>query len=231
VLIDSIIKEERGLLDIIDRAINEHYNSDINRPMSGNDIIIRDILLVYFMKILQADKALAPFTVIALEKSFFFGLSFMVNGENKIIRTGGNIDRIDRLSGTTRIVDYKTGETAERINSISDLFADDRKKELDCWLQTLLYCEAWLAGNEISLIRPSIYKVKELSAEKFSDSLKIKEEKNSYFLLNDYQKVREPFLNGLREVIALIFNREEPFRMTKNLNKCGYCPYRGLCQR
>ncbi len=152
---------------------------------------------------MQADKALAPFTVIALEKSFFFGLSFTVNGENKIIRTGGNIDRIDRLSGTTRIVDYKTGETAERINSISDLFADDRKKELDGWLQTLLYCEAWLAGNEMCLIRPSIYKVKELSAEKFSDTLKIKEEKNSDFLLNDYQKVREPFLKGLREVIAI----------------------------
>lgn len=230
-LIDTLIKEESGLLDIVDRAIDEHYNSDIHRPMSGNDIIIRDILLVYSKKILQADKALAPFTVIALEKSFFFGLSFTVNGENKIIRTGGNIDRIDRLSGTTRIVDYKTGETAERINSISDLFADDRKKELDGWLQTLLYCEAWLTGNEKCLIRPSIYKVKELSAEKFSDILKVKEEKNSDFLLNDYRKVRESFLEGLCEVITKIFNSEEPFRMTKNHNKCGYCPYRALCQR
>jgi hypothetical protein len=229
--VDSLIKEEGRLLDIIDRAINEHYNSDMNRPMSGNDIIIRDILLVYFMKILQSDKALAPFTVIDLEKTFYFGLSFTGNGENKIIRTGGNIDRIDRLSDTIRIVDYKTGDTAERINSISDLFADDRKKDLDGWLQTLLYCEAWIAGNEMCLIRPSIYKVKELSAEKFSDKLKIKEEKNSDFLLNDYQTVRESFLKGLREVIALIFNPEEPFRMTKNLNKCGYCPYQALCQR
>ena len=229
--INSLVKDESGLLNIIDSAINEHYNSDLNRTMSGNDIIIRDILLVYFIKILQSDKALAPFTIIGLEKSLHFSLSFGIKGENKIIRTGGNIDRVDRLSGTTRIVDYKTGETAERINSISDLFADDRKKELDGWLQTLLYCEAWLAFNEKCLIKPSIYKVKELSVEKFSDSLRIKEEKNSDFLLSDYQTVREPFLRGLGEVIALIFNPEEPFRMTKKLNKCGYCPYRSLCQR
>ena len=231
VLIDSLVKDETGLLNIIDSAINEHYNSDMNRTMSGNDIIIRDILLVYFMKILQSDKALAPFTVTGIEESFHFRLSFEGNGENRIIRTGGKVDRIDRLSDTTRIVDYKTGETAERINSISDLFADDRKKELDGWLQTLLYCEAWLAGNEMCIVRPSIYKVKELSAVKFSDTLRIKEEKNSDFLVNDYRTVREAFLGGLREVISLIFNPAEPFRMTKNLNKCGYCPYRSLCQR
>jgi hypothetical protein len=218
-------------LNIIDQAINENYNSDVMRPLSGNDIIIRDILFIYLQKILNADRAIAPFKIVELEKSFNFMLPFQFKGETKEIRTGGNIDRVDKLGGRTRIVDYKTGETAQKIASVSDLFVDDRKKDLDGWLQTLLYCEAYLTKNPDVIVRPSIYKVKELSAEKFSDILKIREEKNSEFILEDYQILRGSFLEGLKGVSTAIFSAEEPFRMTKNTNKCSYCPYRDLCQR
>jgi hypothetical protein len=201
------------------------------RPQSGSEIIIRDILLIYSLKILKADRTIAPFTIIDLEKSFHFNLLFNCNGETKTIRTGGNIDRIDNISGLTRIVDYKTGETTDRINAIDDLFEDDRKKALDGWLQTLLYCEAYLAGRDGIVVRPSIYKVKELSSENYSDVLKIKTDKGAESIIDDYQKVREAFLEGLKGTISKIFSPDEPFRMTSALNKCGYCPYRALCQR
>jgi hypothetical protein len=73
--------------------------------------------------------------------------------------------------------------------------------------------------------------VKELSAERSSDILKIREEKNNDLLLDDYQTIREAFLEGLKSLVAIIFNPEEPFRMTNNSGKCGYCPYSSLCQR
>lgn len=231
VYIDRLIKDESHLLNVIDKAINENYSSDVRQPVRGNDIIIRDILLIYLQKILASDRAIAPFTIIGLEKSFNFMVPLKLKGENKLIKTGGNIDRIDRLDGKTRIVDYKTGETAQKIGSVDDLFANDRKKDLDGWLQTLLYCEAYLAKNPDAIVRPSIYKVKELSAEKFSDILKIREEKNSELILEDYQIIRGSFLEGLHGLITTIFSTEEPFRMTKTINKCGYCPYNGLCQR
>lgn len=229
--INSLIKDEGFLLNIIDQAINETYNSDMLRPLSGNDIIIRDILFIYLIKILTTDKTLAPFTILELEKSFNFMIFFASDGETRKIRTGGNIDRIDRHGGRTRIVDYKTGETAQKINSVSDLFRNDRKKELDGWLQTMLYCEAYLAVNPGIVLQPSIYKVKELSADNFSETLKIGEERNSDFRIEDYRSVRDDFLEGLKGVISEIFSPEEPFRMTGNYSKCGYCPYSGLCQR
>lgn len=229
--IDALLKDESYLLNIIDQTINENYNSDILRPLSGNDIIIRDILHFYLQKILNTDKAIAPFKIIELEKSFHFVLSFELSGEIIKIRTGGNIDRIDHLAGKTRIVDYKTGETAQKVNSVSDLFRDDRKKDLDGWLQTMLYCEAYLDINPGIAVRPSIYKVKELSAENISDRLKISEGKNNDFHLEDYKMVRNDFLEGLKGLITAIFSPEEPFRMTSNISKCGYCPYRALCQR
>jgi hypothetical protein len=229
--INALLKDESYLLNIIDQAINENYSSDIFRPLSGNDIIIRDILHFYLQKILNTDKALAPFTITELEKSFHFMLSFELNGEITKIRTGGNIDRIDCIAGRTRIVDYKTGETAQKVNSINDLFKDDRKKDLDGWLQTMLYCEAYLDVNPGIAIRPSIYKVKELTAQNFSDALKISEGKNNDLRLEDFQMIRKEFVEGLKGSISAIFNPEEPFRMTRNINKCGYCPYRALCQR
>jgi hypothetical protein len=73
--------------------------------------------------------------------------------------------------------------------------------------------------------------VKELSAENFSDTLKISEGKNNDLRLEDYQMIRNDFLDGLKGLISAIFSPEEPFRMTSNINKCGYCPYRALCQR
>ncbi len=229
--VNALLKDESYLLNIIDQAINENYSSDMFRPLNGNDIIIRDILHFYLQKILNTDKSIAPFTIIELEKPFHFVLSFESGGEITKIRTGGNIDRIDRLAGKTRIVDYKTGETAQKINSVSDLFRDDRKKDLDGWLQTLMYCEAYLDVNPGITVRPSIYRVKELSAEKFSDTLKISEGKNNDLRLEDYQMIRNDFLDGLKGLISAIFSPEEPFRMTSNINKCGYCPYRALCQR
>ena len=229
--IEALIEDERHLLDTIDLAITENYSSDTMRPLSGNDVIIKDILFIYLQKILTADRAIAPFTIAGLETSFSFMLPFKLNGENREIRTGGNIDRVDRLRGKTRIVDYKTGEIAQKIGSVGDLFVDDRKKDLDGWLQTLLYCEAYLVENPEVSVRPSIYKVKELTTEKSSDILKIKEDKNNEVMLDDYKTVRGSFLEGLGGVITAIFSADEPFRMTKNINKCVYCPYNGLCQR
>jgi CRISPR/Cas system-associated exonuclease Cas4 (RecB family) len=229
--IDALIKDESHLMNIIDLAIAENYSSDMVRPLNGNDVIIKDILFIYLQKILNADKAFAPFAIAGLEESFSFKLPFQLKGESIEIRTGGNIDRVDHLKGKTRIVDYKTGETAEKINSVGDLFVDDRKKDLDGWLQTLLYCEAYLVENPDVIVRPSIYKVKELTTDKSSDILVIKEDKTSEIRLDDYQTVRGSFLDGLEGVISTIFSAEEPFRMTKNTNKCGYCPYKGLCQR
>ncbi len=169
--------------------------------------------------------------MINLEKSYIFNFTFKADDKALTVRTGGSVDRVDMKSGITRIVDYKTGTAARRINSIEELFGDDRKRELDGWLQTLLYCEAFLAENPEVKVKPSIYKVRELPGENSPDMLRIKFEKNQELLVEDYQQVRGEFLDGLRSTIATIFSKGEPFVMTTNTRKCGYCPYRGLCQR
>ncbi len=230
-ILDSIIRDENKLLLLIDKTINENYNREMERSLSDNELIVRDILLMYLIKILRADKTVAPFTIINLEESFIFNLNAEINSKIFTIRTGGNIDRIDCFSGITRIVDYKTGVIAPRINSVSDLFTDDRKKDYDGWLQTLLYCEAYLAKSPDALVKPSVYRVKELPGHKYADTLKIRGEKNSDLLVENYEIIRKEYLYGLTGTIKSIFSSEEPFRMTHDENKCRLCPYKALCMR
>jgi hypothetical protein len=229
--IESLTKEDKYIRNIIDQSVNESFAIDGLRRTSGNNLIIKEILFTYLKLIMDADREIAPFTIIELEKQLSFNLEVACDGKEYVFRTGGTIDRLDRVEGVTRVVDYKTGDTVRKISSTEDLFADDRKKDLDGWLQTLLYCEAWFAHNKTGSVRPSIYRVKKLTAERFSDTLKIGEGRAGELTVNDYQVVRESYLSGLKGVISSIFSIDEPFRMTTHLSKCRYCLYSGLCQR
>jgi hypothetical protein len=174
----------------------------------------------------------APLVVLNLEDTFTFLLPFVSSGSQVEILTGGKIDRIDTVNGVTRIVDYKTGNVSESVNSVSDLFIDDRKKDADGWLQTLLYCEAYLASNPGSTIRPSVYKIKKLDGAIISDKLKLKNGSKNEAVIDNYDSVREEFLHSLKSLISIIFSDDEPFVKTIDTwGKCSWCPYRTLCMR
>lgn len=231
-ILDSIIRDKPHLLRVTNEAISEKFNNGKDSIVSGNEMIVRDVLMAYLTKILSADKFLSPFTILHLEKSFSFTLSILSNESPVEIITGGNVDRIDVVQGVTRIVDYKTGTVAETINSPDDLFVDDRKKDADGWLQTLLYCEAHLAKNPGIVIRPSVYKIKRLTSGNLSDKLKLKTGPKNEVQVDDYKSVREEFLYGLKGIVTTIFNNKEPFSMTTDIRgKCSYCPYKQLCAR
>ncbi|MCX6254530.1 MAG: PD-(D/E)XK nuclease family protein [Bacteroidia bacterium] len=231
-MLSSIIRNRHLLSGVINEAVNEKLRDGRDGFISGNELIVRDVLMTYLIRILDTDKALAPLTILNLEDPFSFKLSTFSNGSQIEILTGGKVDRIDIVSGVTRIVDYKSGAVAEIINSIGDLFADDRKKDPDGWLQTLLYCEAYLANKPGNVIRPSVYKIKKLDGSLISDKLKLKTDSKSEMVIDDYKMVREEFVYGLKEIITKIFSIDESFSMTSDTRgKCSFCPYKSLCMR
>jgi CRISPR/Cas system-associated exonuclease Cas4 (RecB family) len=231
-MIDLIISDKKRIERIVIDVINEKFSGGAGRIIGGNEFIIRDILIAYVLKILRADKTLAPYEILHLESVFSFPVSISSGGFDIVVLTGGKVDRIDLIQGVTRIVDYKTGSVAEKITSIEDLFADTRKKDTDAWLQTLLYCEAYQVNNKGSVVRPSVYKVRKLTSASDNDRLKIKVDSRSEIAVDNYQLVRDGFIKNLNEVIADIFSVNEPFIMTDDIRgKCSYCPYRRLCIR
>jgi len=230
--IETLLKEENILTGIISEAVNRRFLSEADRIEHGNETVVRDVLQTYITRILKTDLSITPVYIVSLEKKYSFPFEFN-DGANKYeLMVGGYIDRVDIVNGTARIVDYKTGSVADLIGSISDLFADDRKKDSDGWLQTLIYCEAVYGRTTADAIRPSIYKIKKSNTGILSDKLRIKTETKKDILLEDYSVIRGSFIDGLTETISLIFNENEPFRMTEDrAGKCRYCVYRGLCMR
>jgi hypothetical protein len=228
--IAGIAKNKEQLLCSVNDAVNEQYKSGRHESESGNEMIVRDVLMSYVTRILNYDISVAPFTILNLEDSFTFNLPLQFRGKQVNILTGGKVDRIDRID-TTRIIDYKTGTVSETISSIGDLFLDDRKKDPDGWLQTLMYCEAFLAGNPGSSVRPSVYKIRKMAGDSHSDKLRIKT-RGTDLVIENYSLIKDEFLNGLTELVNIIFSENEPFVKTSDLRgKCSFCPYKTLCAR
>jgi CRISPR/Cas system-associated exonuclease Cas4 (RecB family) len=230
--IGSLVKEKQILYSAIDDAVRNRFQFGEDRIVHGNEIIVRDVLLTYLIRILNADISLSPLQLVSLEKKYSFPLALIDGHNNIVLNVGGIVDRIDILNGTARVVDYKTGSVSESPGTLSDLFADDRKKDSDGWLQTLIYCEALQGKIKAAAIRPSIYKIKKGSTGILADKLRIKTDSKQDIVIEDYSELRSGFIAGLTETMSLIFSESEPFRMTDDrAGKCRYCSYKGLCMR
>ncbi len=229
-VLEDISRNDALLHNTISSSIQKEFRDGAEVPVTGNELIVREVLHTYVKRILLSDKSIAPFTMLHLEEYFDFSIAVPADKGEIHVRTGGYADRIDRINGITRIVDYKTGFVGEFICSVDDLFEEDRMKESDGWLQVLLYCEAWYRKNPGSTVIPSIYKIKKMTGKPFNDRLVIREGKTDN-LIDDYRDIRDQFVSGISELIAKIFSKDEPFNMTEELSKCRYCPYNVLCSR
>lgn len=228
---ELILKDESGIKAAIVSEFSAIFGEWASELADGRLLIAMDVLKEYVGKIIRTDISVAPFKIIAMEKEFSFPVSVRVLHKEREIRTGGVIDRIDDLSGTVRIVDYKTGRVSDRVSSIMSLFANDRPKDHDGWLQILLYCEAFLRMNPGVYARPSVYRIRRSAGGGESDRLRVGQDAGPDLIVTRYDSVRDSFAGQLAAIIKTIFNDNEPFEMTNDQKKCNYCPYRGICMR
>jgi hypothetical protein len=230
--LSELIRDKGKIINYINTSLSKKLGKEERDLIYGNEIIVSDVIFTYVQRILKADYEFAPFTVSGLEKRVLFSLDVPHCDGMISVRTGGVIDRTDSVAGKNRVVDYKTGSVSESIGSISDLFEDDRKKEHDGWLQTLLYCESLFRSNVNGTIRPSIYKIKKAGEGILNDRLRIKSDRKNEMTVESYSEIRDEFITGLKNTVYKIFSIEEPFRMTGDINqKCRYCCYKKLCLR
>jgi hypothetical protein len=230
--IDGLLNDERLLYKLITNVINEKFKRGNDSYFVANEQIVTNVLKVYINRILEIDKKLTPFIIMAVEKPVSFRIEYEVNGTSDNIVIGGTIDRVDIKDGVTRIVDYKTGVTVDSIGSVGELFRDDRKKDADGWLQTMLYCEGYLREKPETVVMPVVYKIKKTPGDQMTGLLKIGASRKETMVLNDFRMVRDEFMDGLKNIIGKIFSETEPFIMTNDAwNKCSVCPYRILCMR
>ena len=226
--LESLILQKQALRNEIERSVRKKLG--FGAKDDGATLIANEALFSYILNILKADISYLPLEILNLETKISFPVDICLDNAPCRIMIGGIADRIDIHENTIRVVDYKTGQVAQSINSVSELFDDDRKKDPDGWLQTLLYCEALYNKSAAMKIRPSIYKIRKIGGTAHDDALFIKNDKTP-FVVDNYSAVRDEFIAGLTDTINLIFSDDEPFTMTAKTDKCKYCAYKDLCMR
>ena len=114
---------------------------------SGKNLIIREILASMIQRFLKAERAElrniassgSSLELLGLEENYSWEI---VLGNGTKVRIHGNIDRIDKVSGEVRIIDYKTGSVEDKNLQIK-VWEDLRQpKEANKSLQLMMY--AWL---------------------------------------------------------------------------------------
>ncbi|NQY10797.1 MAG: PD-(D/E)XK nuclease family protein [Flavobacteriales bacterium] len=89
------------------------------------------------------DKKGSSVRIVSLEDKLEFLTTAKINGEEKTIKLKGKVDRIDETNGTTRIIDFKTGNVSPgdlKVAAVEDVFENSKKaKSLQLLFYALLY--------------------------------------------------------------------------------------------
>ncbi len=229
--LENILNDKVLIENEIRKAIGRNYLKQVTPgkpvPIEGKALLIFENIKTFIRKLIEVDMDLTPFHLIELEGKFTTSLDVVVDGLPRKIFIGGKIDRLDRVNGVTRALDYKTGNVENLvISEIDDLFESEKENNKKEILQALIYCMIYSeSSGDNSAIQPAIYSLRKLFGEKFSPDIKRAGAK----LL--YQDVKDEFREKLAGTLSEMFSESGSFKQTPHLRFCGYCAYKKVCLR
>lgn len=149
-MIVALRKDRRQLEAFVDAAFQEELFKESN-PKShpqynGLQLLNRNVILLYLIRLLDYDAHHAPLTIISLEQGYYSQIAFQTAKGQKTIRIGGFIDRLDYVTingrPVIRVIDYKTGRPlSTRPRDLSEVFDPEfvDSKHTTYYLQAFLY--------------------------------------------------------------------------------------------
>ncbi|WP_347840955.1 PD-(D/E)XK nuclease family protein [uncultured Draconibacterium sp.] len=225
--LEEIQKNRVWLENEVTKQIAYHYLKK-KKPikgeikLEGKTLLIFENAITYLRQLLKIDKDLAPFTVVSLEQKYKRWIKI---GE-KSVCVGGKIDRVDRVGGITRVLDYKTGNVKSTgFRSIDELFERDAKAPKKEILQALIYSWGLGANTGSEPVQAAIYSLRSLFADDFSALIKMKSKE--FF----FDAINEEFEAELTQLVTEIYSEKNDFSQTEHIKKCEYCAYRTICRR
>jgi CRISPR/Cas system-associated exonuclease Cas4 (RecB family) len=229
--LENILNDKVLVENEIRKAIGRNYLKQVAPgkpvPIEGKALLIFENIKTFIKRLIEVDMDLTPFHLIELEGKYVTSLDVVVNGQLHKIFIGGKIDRLDRVNGIIRALDYKTGNVENLvISEIADLFEKEKENNKKEILQALLYCMIYSESTgESSAVQPAIYSLRKLFGEKFTPDIKRYGEKLIY------QDVKDEFRQELAGMLSEMLSESGSYTQTPHLKFCGYCAYRKVCLR
>ncbi len=226
------IKDTKFIDRIIRQAITEEYfKKDAyeieNLELEGNVRLIYEYIKTYIKQLLKVDAGFAPLTIESCENDYSGEIEFESNGAKNKILIGGKIDRLDRVNGQIRIIDYKTGNVKTLgFYDLKDVFDSEQKDPKKEIFQALYYSyiiKSYYLGNDA--ISAGVYDLKQLFSDKFDPLIKYNRKP---LLFNSMVETYELELKGL---LSEMFSADNEFGQTEYQDHCRQCPYKSICHR
>ena len=192
---------------------------DIMHPVNGIQLINASVIITYIKQLLKIDSRLAPFTILGLENVVMKDIN-VKTAEGQLTTTiGGRIDRMDCVTCADgvrriRVIDYKTGKNNKRNDGYI----------LQSFIYSLLVDESPIMNPEKLEVSPALLYIQHSAGKDFDPTVVYEKEK-----VTNVSKYREEFMNTVEQIIAEIFNPEQPFACTDDKTACTHCPYSNLC--
>ena len=229
--IEALLKHPLKLESYVDNAFKElffHIPQEEKSEYNGTQLINSEVIVRYLRQLLKHDYAYAPFTFEASEKDVFEEVSIHTPNGDLTTRIGGVIDRMDSKDGILRIVDYKTGGSADKSQSIDSLFMRDKNRS-GYIFQTFLYA-CIMSRLSQQRIAPALLYIHRAAADDYSPIIRIKEDKEVEEVL-DFSIYEGKFREKLQKLLEEIFHPDIPFTQTDVEDKCAYCDFKAMCRK
>lgn len=220
---------ETTINKLIDEMFIENFRLNPNEKVDyeGQRLIVREIVKRFATRILQQDKARAPFVMEAVEAQ---GLLYNVKIDHApgYVVIGGMIDRIDRKDNELRIIDYKTGRDKLEFDSLDSLFVRDVSRNKAAF-QTFLYALLHKANHPTHgmTVLPGLINRDYLFGKQSDFGFTLKKGE----VVQATDQMMNEFELHLRKILEEIFNPEEVFDQVLQIETCSYCPYKNICYR
>jgi len=204
---------------------------------AGKNLLLVEVAKIMIRNYIRREKALVEelagkgetLTVTMLEKPLSGSLDLPVDGTKRKIRIKGFVDRVDRLGGITRVIDYKTGIVNSKEVAVKEWEALLTEPVLDKGFQLLTY--AWLlAGQQAGdLLHAGILSLKKQGAGFITVSVPRENEEKPSRIIGSREIMKMGEI--LSVILEELYNPEESFRQTIDPERCTWCPYITLCGR
>ena len=226
-ILKMIEKQDDLINEKIMQAFREVYFKDMTTTghleLSGKNLLIKDIIYQYVKQFLKVEQHFAPFLPITLEASYQTRLQFTMQGQNKQVTLKGDIDRVDKQDSKLRIIDYKTGQPKTNFKDMPSLF---EKNGNHAALQALIYCRMYHeTQTPDGDVHPGLYFFRRIYQENFDCAITMNKQPFSY------KMVKADLDEHLQYILSEIFDPEQSFVQTDDLNTCRLCPYAKICRR
>ena len=181
-----------------------------------------EILRSYVKQTLKVDRQFTPFEYLSAE--YRFARPYSVN-DRLSVNFKGSIDRVDRVNGIHRVIDYKTGTGATDFKEIGQLFDASKNNRPHQILQLFVYGLFYLMENPAAAVSPAVYYLRSVYKD-FDPTVRYDRHP-----IEDISVFLPEFQERFNTLLEEIFDPSVPFMQTENPKSCQWCAFRDLCEK